>query len=127
MAWRGGIGLERRAKSARKVERHPGFRRRTLGLALPAKRSRFLDPGRHLLVARQVGERRQPPHAAHRAGVARRARHFLVAPEAEGRSEEHTSELQSLMRNSYAVSCVKQKINPNAASGVDDILPGINK
>src|SRR3546814_5012334 len=26
------------------------------------------------------------------------------------RSEEHTSELQSLMRNSYAVSCVKKKI-----------------
>src|SRR3546814_7197677 len=27
------------------------------------------------------------------------------------RSEEHTSELQSLMRNSYAVSCLKKKIN----------------
>src|SRR3546814_5332914 len=26
-----------------------------------------------------------------------------------GRSEEHTSELQSLMRNSYAVFCVKKK------------------
>src|SRR3546814_2431650 len=26
-----------------------------------------------------------------------------------GRSEEHTSELQSLMRNSYAVLCLKQK------------------
>src|SRR3546814_3478986 len=26
------------------------------------------------------------------------------------RSEEHTSELQSLMRNSYAVFCVKKKI-----------------
>src|SRR3546814_3907925 len=28
-----------------------------------------------------------------------------------GRSEEHTSELQSLMRNSYAVFCLKKKIN----------------
>src|SRR3546814_9416422 len=28
---------------------------------------------------------------------------------AEGRSEEHTSELQSLMRNSYAVFCLKKK------------------
>src|SRR3546814_4590372 len=28
-----------------------------------------------------------------------------------GRSEEHTSELQSLMRISYAVFCVKQKIH----------------
>src|SRR3546814_8584426 len=27
------------------------------------------------------------------------------------RSEEHTSELQSLMRNSYAVFCLKKKIN----------------
>src|SRR3546814_6548198 len=28
---------------------------------------------------------------------------------AAGRSEEHTSELQSLMRNSYAVFCLKNK------------------
>src|SRR3546814_4971642 len=30
---------------------------------------------------------------------------------AETRSEEHTSELQSLMRNSYAVFCLKKKKN----------------
>src|SRR3546814_8096534 len=30
--------------------------------------------------------------------------------EAVGRSEEHTSELQSLMRSSYAVFCLKKKI-----------------
>src|SRR3546814_6803806 len=29
------------------------------------------------------------------------------------RSEEHTSELQSLMRNSYAVFCLKKKTNTN--------------
>src|SRR3546814_4251193 len=29
--------------------------------------------------------------------------------ELDDRSEEHTSELQSLMRNSYAVFCLKQK------------------
>src|SRR3546814_4245952 len=29
------------------------------------------------------------------------------------RSEEHTSELQSLMRNSYAVFCLKKKKNKN--------------
>src|SRR3546814_8339414 len=28
-----------------------------------------------------------------------------------GRSDEHTSELQSLMRNSYAVFCLKKKTN----------------
>src|SRR3546814_5328929 len=35
-------------------------------------------------------------------------------PPATQRSEEHTSELQSLMRSSYAVFCLKKKtINPN--------------
>src|SRR3546814_1433823 len=31
-----------------------------------------------------------------------------------GRSEEHTSELQSLMRISYAVVCLQNKIKPSA-------------
>src|SRR3546814_3081602 len=31
------------------------------------------------------------------------------APRSPDRSEEHTSELQSLMRNSYAVFCLKKK------------------
>src|SRR3546814_6661010 len=31
---------------------------------------------------------------------------------AHHRSEEHTYELQSLMRNSYAIVCLKQKHNP---------------
>src|SRR3546814_1156531 len=32
-----------------------------------------------------------------------------MLPDREYRSEEHTSELQSLMRNSYAVFCLKKK------------------
>src|SRR3546814_5221204 len=43
---------------------------------------------------------------------------FAVKPEIQGRpggdhgrSEEHTSELQSLMRSSYAVFCLKKKNN----------------
>src|SRR3546814_5404378 len=32
--------------------------------------------------------------------------------ERKARSEEHTSELQSLMRNSYAVFCLKKKNTP---------------
>src|SRR3546814_1217756 len=32
----------------------------------------------------------------------------------QGRSEEHTSELQSLMRISYAVFCLKKKTNKNS-------------
>src|SRR3546814_6721343 len=34
------------------------------------------------------------------------------------RSEEHTSELQSLMRNSYAVFCLKKKIQNNTTSNI---------
>src|SRR3546814_3588713 len=37
------------------------------------------------------------------------------------RSEEHTSELQSLMRISYAVFCLKKKITSIEARNVDDI------
>src|SRR3546814_6979275 len=37
------------------------------------------------------------------------ARKFLVAGQGGFRSEEHTSELQSLMRISYAVFCLKKK------------------
>src|SRR3546814_2145969 len=37
-----------------------------------------------------------------------------------GRSEEHTSELQSLMRNSYAVFCLKKKkSNHTYTSSID--------
>src|SRR3546814_14730949 len=34
---------------------------------------------------------------------------LIVQPKPMGRSEEHTSELQSLMRISYAVFCLKKK------------------
>src|SRR3546814_2439490 len=43
-----------------------------------------------------------PRHQAHRVRANRQNRF-------SGRSEEHTSELQSLMRNSYAVFCLKKK------------------
>src|SRR3546814_4486249 len=40
-------------------------------------------------------------------------RHALAAGADEVRSEEHTSELQSLMRISYAVCCLKKKNTPS--------------
>src|SRR3546814_7261175 len=43
-------------------------------------------------------------------GHLQRGRHWLGYPY---RSEEHTSELQSLMRISYAVFCLKKKKNNN--------------
>src|SRR3546814_8689147 len=39
------------------------------------------------------------------------AREVVEADAHHGRSEEHTSELQSLMRISYAVFCLKKKTN----------------
>src|SRR3546814_5229712 len=36
-----------------------------------------------------------------------------------GRSEEHTSELQSLMRNSYAVFCLEKKQTKSTCTGRD--------
>src|SRR3546814_6294907 len=41
------------------------------------------------------------------------ARPAMQAPRPAHRSEEHTSELQSLIRNSYAVFCWKKKNNIN--------------
>src|SRR3546814_1233885 len=35
------------------------------------------------------------------------------------RSEEHTSELQSLMRSSYAVFCLKKKLTQNIQQGIE--------
>src|SRR3546814_5596899 len=50
------------------------------------------------------------PPARHPAPVPHRSGDALGGRRA-GRSEEHTSELQSLMRNSYAVFCLKKKKN----------------
>src|SRR3546814_7930534 len=44
-----------------------------------------------------------------RVGPCRTATEMLVMAMAARRSEEHTSELQSLMRSSYAVFCLKKK------------------
>src|SRR3546814_7449693 len=53
--------------------------------------------------ASSTGQRGDPDRGARRG------------PDQELRSEEHTSELQSLMRNSYAVFCLKKKIIHNSS------------
>src|SRR3546814_5406221 len=56
-------------------------------------------------------------HGADRGADGERG-HLDIIPELQrraiggGRSEEHTSELQSLMRISYAVFCLKKKTTP---------------
>src|SRR3546814_1836421 len=61
--------------------------------------------------ARQA--RREIHAAAGRGGDARNdiARTMIAEAGLAARSEEHTSELQSLMRISYAVFCLKKKKN----------------
>src|SRR3546814_2526220 len=58
-------------------------------------------------IAPEFVEHGDQPRAAEQFGGAGRDR--------AGRSEEHTSELQSLMRNSYAVFCLKKKTRHNRA------------
>src|SRR3546814_4222232 len=53
--------------------------------------------------------RRRPGCAQARHRRLRDADRLEVLRHAAGRSEEHTSELQSLMRISYAVFCLKKK------------------
>src|SRR3546814_1943722 len=44
-------------------------------------------------------------------------------PSTAARSEEHTSELQSLMRTSYAVFCLKKKTHITLPHNAKDIYP----
>src|SRR3546814_8698499 len=67
---------------------------------------------------RADADHRHPLPLAHRETAAL-DRHLLLVlivifHEEAQRSEEHTSELQSLMRISYAVSCLKKKTTNNA-------------
>src|SRR3546814_10460786 len=55
-----------------------------------------------------AGRDENPEGSAGRDGPGRQAVRIMVAPH---RSEEHTSELPSLMSTSYAVFCMKKKHN----------------
>src|SRR3546814_3539620 len=67
----------------------------------PLPRGSFLPPQRH------PGDAAAAARPAQRYRRARRP--FRRGGEGAERSEEHTSELQSLMRISYAVFCLKKK------------------
>src|SRR3546814_8665378 len=75
-----------------------GDRARTVAVAIDAGKSRddIVTPG-HIF-----------PLIARDGGVLVRAGHTEASVDI-ARSEEHTSELQSLMRNSYAVFCLNNK------------------
>src|SRR3546814_6324319 len=62
----------------------------------------------------------QGPSGSVNTGVSNQSQRTMTAgPAIEWkRSEEHTSELQSLMRISYAVFCLKKKKNINKSLGI---------
>src|SRR3546814_2099427 len=76
--------------------------RRTLG-------GRPADQGFLRRHRRQEGAVGQGGNARRRESRARLHRRHDQRDQPDGRSEEHTSELQSLMRISYAVFCLKKK------------------
>src|SRR3546814_1927111 len=69
-------------------------------------RTDTLFPYTTLFRSHRPFSRRSPP-ACREATAARRS--DPIRPDGDSRSEEHTSELQSLMRISYAVFCLKKK------------------
>src|SRR3546814_3869211 len=74
----------------------------------PLVAAEAVDPPQRRALAEPVADRFEP---APRLGRHRRLGYEGVAAAGEmgARSEEHTSELQSLMRISYAVFCLKKK------------------
>src|SRR3546814_7189183 len=88
------------------LSRHRGARRR-----MALMRDVFpIDFDSRGLATREAA--RDAVQALHDAGLLAAGDHIMFTSgdhmEHRGRSEEHTSELQSLMRNSYAVFCLKK-------------------
>src|SRR3546814_5277666 len=79
----------------------------------------YLATGRSLRQHRRHGHSILPSHPAGAGGFGQRLgqrfpghgdlQRLAAGDQGGGRSEEHTSELQSLMRISYAVFCLKKK------------------
>src|SRR3546814_4884741 len=80
------------------------------GLRKPARREQFEQPVAQQIDRADLAVERLADDLNDRAQLRRcraaRSHHVMKA-----RSEEHTSELQSLMRISYAVFCLKKKTN----------------
>src|SRR3546814_10677039 len=91
----------------------PAGHRRTVGRAMGHEDGR----SRRSELERAAADRPQLRRRTRRGGMARRPiAHAASSPPAAGasgrgnaRSEEHTSELQSLMRITYAILCLKKK------------------
>src|SRR3546814_1332088 len=82
---------------------------------------RLLSAGR-VLRARNCGGRRLTGSRCLQCLPERNPEPSLKSRGRNVRSEEHTSELQSLMRISYAVFCVEKKNNTSTHTGKDTTL-----
>src|SRR3546814_3047145 len=92
-------------------------------------RARGSASARHV---RRRADRHGRRQAGHRSSDRRRDRQRNAAGghsrQGRGRSEEHTSELQSLMRISYAVFCLKKNNTiTNTTQQIDTIIEKQNK
>src|SRR3546814_6793816 len=101
---------------ARRADGSAGPHPRDAGLGQARHACRLSPQGRHRRNAHRARDRRRQdsrtplgPMEAFAAMVEASA----LGGFARGRSEEQTSELQSLMRISYAVFCLTQKKNPH--------------
>src|SRR3546814_4266099 len=95
-----------------KVRRMVGDKQDTAGTCLPELAPRFIHLNAPVIV-HQPGCRPASEAAAASRSAAASNSAKQVAPDPDMRSEEHTSELQSLMRISYAVFCFKKKTTSN--------------
>src|SRR3546814_4400866 len=98
---------------ARQPPRHPGHRH-------PQQQHRGGEHARHQLPAVEADLGERPDQ---RRDEDERVKPIAFAPpqreQHAARSEEHTSELQSLMRISYAVFCLKKKKQTNMTRDID--------
>src|SRR3546814_1555809 len=84
-----------------------GSRRRHAALGAPCAALRLAFLGRHLTILVRIGGIEAGERRGLEFGLADRL--VAVGIGLAHRSEEHTSELQSLMRISYAVFCLNKK------------------
>src|SRR3546814_7297477 len=93
---------------------------KTMSLALPNKlhaaMKAYVMEGAKLTRAFAANQDRRRQASYFPYNPISRLRKFLLTGDIQPRSEEHTSELQSLMRISYAVFCLKKKNIMNIAS-----------
>src|SRR3546814_2467429 len=84
----------------------------------------FRSVQHHVVIDHAVAGLAACPHLRQQEG---RARHAFHAAGDHDRSEEHTSELQSLMRISYAVFCLKKKKQNSSSNMISNIYKHDNE